>query len=229
MNIKIILIGLFCAVLGLAAFGQNLYQVGLMPSVNLNKKLDSKWEVNVKTEARQYFYQDAFNEPSKIDFQYDLTDFSVIGSRKVGLGKKITGGYLLRVSDASPVHRFIQQFIVTQQLRSFRLSHRFATDQTLSFEEPTEYRLRYRIASEIPLNGQRADLKEFYVKVNNEYLGSMQQPDFYWEVRLIPMLGYTAFEKHKIELGIDYRNRSFLNFVANRQSYWARVNWYISL
>lgn len=161
-----------------------------MPSINLNKKYQNNWGLNFKAESRHCFSEGSLEYPAALDYQYVLTDFAVIGSKKIGFGKRLTAGYLLRLSSESPVHRFIQQYIITQQMRSFRISHRIATDQTVSFSESPEFRLRYRIASEIPLNGQSTDPKEFYVKLNNEYLGSIQLPNYYWEVRLIPMLGY---------------------------------------
>ncbi|XOV68629.1 MAG: DUF2490 domain-containing protein [Fluviicola sp.] len=229
LNIKAALIGIIGVFVGSISYGQNSYQFGIMPSINLNKKFETGWGLNFSTESRHLLMEGTFSSSTATDYRYDLTDFAILGSRKVGLGKRVTAGYLLRTSEESPVHRFIQQLIITQELRSMRVSHRIAADQTLSFLEPPEFRLRYRFASEIPLNGQSADPKELYLKVNNEYLGSVQSPNYYLETRLVPMLGYAATEKHKIELGIDYRFRTFLNIIATRQNFWARINWYISL
>lgn len=109
-----------------------------------------------------------------------------------------------------------------------RLAHRVVADQTFSESEATEYRLRYRLAAEVPLNGQSADAKEFYIKISNEYLNSVQSAEYDLEIRLVPLLGYTVTEKHKIEAGLDYRVNSFLGHNA-RHSFWISLNWFIEI
>lgn len=135
---------------------------------------------------------------------------------------------MLRVEADELFHRFTQQFIMVQRLSGFRLAHRFLSDQTISDAERPEFRLRYRISSEIPLNGQSVDPQEFYLKVNNEYVNSLQDAAYDLEVRLIPLLGYDISEHFKIETGLDYRVSSFLND-AGRHSFWMSLNIFIEL
>ncbi len=111
------------------------------------------------------------------------------------------------------------------QVSSMRLAHRFAADQTFGGGDPTEWRLRYRLGTELPLNGQEADPKELYLKINNEYLGSWQGNDSDLEIRLVPVLGYLFTDKNKLEFGLDYRIDSFLANEA-RQRFWGVLAWY---
>lgn len=207
---------------------QSSYQIGLLPSVNLNYKLENNWSVNSKIESRQLLQTGDFSGISEKEYSYVLTDISMITAKKVGLNSRVAGGYLMRFREEKVFHRFIQQYTVVKNLTSFRFAHRFSSDQTFSDKEKPEFRLRYRIASEVPLNGESVDPKGFYLKFNNEYINSWQDEDYDLEIRIVPLLGYNLKNKDKIELGLDYRINSFLNN-NTRNTFWMNVNYFIEL
>jgi hypothetical protein len=207
---------------------QNTYQFGALPSLNLNRKLKKDWSINTKIESRQLLQSGEFNGNADKVYKYVLTDFSLISAKKVGLNSRIAGGYLIRFREGKLVHRFIQQYIIVQRLNAFRLAHRFLGDQTFSTNEKPEFRFRYRITSEIPLNGESVDSGEFYLKINNEYLNSFQDADYDLEIRLVPLLGYDINDNIKIELGLDYRVNSFLNN-NTRHSFWTSLNFFVEI
>lgn len=207
---------------------QRTYQTGLLPAVNFNYKLKGDWSLNSKLESRQRLSSGTFNMDGQADFDYVLTDFSLIAARKVGLNARASAGYLIRITDDEAIHRFIQQFAMTQKLSGLRIAHRLVTDQTFSRDELPEFRLRYRWVTEIPLNGQSADPKEFYLKVGNEYLNSLQDGSYDLEIRGIPLLGYIVDDKNRLEGGLDYRVNSFLRGNA-RHRFWVSLNWFVEL
>lgn len=207
---------------------QSTYRVGAMPSLNLNSKLKNDWSLNMKIESRQLIQSGRFNDNADKNYKYVLTDFSLISAKKIGLNSRLAGGYLIRVEDGELFHRFIQQYIIVQSMTGFRLAHRFASDQTFSDSEETEYRIRYRITSEIPLNGESVDPGEFYLKINNEYLNIFQESEYDLEIRLVPLLGYDFTDSFKIETGLDYRVSSFLND-NTRHSFWMSLNLFIEI
>lgn len=209
-------------------FAQSSYQFGALPSLNINKKLKNDWSINSKIESRQLISRGVFGETVDTDYQYVLTDISALAARKVGLNSRIGGGYLLRIREMDLYHRFTQQYTIVQKLTGYRLAHRFSSDQTFSSKDHPEFRLRYRITSEIPLNGESVDPNEFYLKLNNEYLSSWRASGHDIEVRLVPLLGYDLSANNKIETGLDYRINSFLNN-NTRHSFWISVNWYIEI
>lgn len=214
--------------LQLHVFAQSTYQLGGLLSLNLNKKLKNDWYLNTKLESRQLFRQGEINGNTEEEYEYRLTDLSFISAKKVGLNSRIAGGYLIRLEDGEFFHRFIQQYVIVQKMSGFRLSHRFISDQTFSKIEKPEIRFRYRITSEIPLNGESVDPGEFYLKFNNEYVNSFQASEYDLEIRLIPLLGYDITDNFKIESGLDYRVNSFLNNSA-RHSYWMTFNLFIEI
>jgi hypothetical protein len=208
------------------AKAQDTYQFGALPAINLNFKLQDGWSTNYKLESRQLFQKGTFGETASEGYQYVLTDNTFILAKKVGLNSRVAGGYLFRYREGEVIHRTIQQFAITRRLIGLRLSHRVVTDQTFAPQDPAEFRLRYRAATEIPLNGQEADPKELYLKLSNEYLNSLEGSEYDLEIRLIPLLGYTTIRQNRIEAGLDYRVNSFLDKSA-RHTFWVSVNYYI--
>lgn len=214
---------------------QSLYRVGTMPSVNINFGLPNNWALHFKTESRLLFQSGQFGKEPIRGFDYVLSDISMIGSKKTGLNTNLGAGYLIRILENEAIHRTIQQFTIIRQLNSFRLAHRFSADQSFNlnpFEKfklkYVEYRFRYRIAAEFPLNGQSVDPKEFYLKINNEYLYGWQNSDNDIEIRIVHLLGYNFHDNSKLEMGLDYRLDSFIN--NNPQnSFWLGVNWFFRI
>lgn len=224
MNIrkKFVLV-IICLLAFLFGYGQQRIQVGLMPMVNLNKKLKDGYKLNFKTENRQIFYS-----KENFNFNYQLTDFSLITSKKVGLNNALAGGYLMRFREREDlIHRFIQQFTIVQS-NALRLAHRFSTDQTFGSSEPLELRVRYRVVAQLSLNGQQLDNKEFYLKLGNEYLNSLQEEEYDLEVRFTAFLGYVITDNNKVEFGIDNRFDSFI-FDKLRYRSWVNLGWYLAL
>lgn len=207
---------------------QSTFQLGVLPSINFNKKLKKDWSLNTRLESRQLLQRGQINGPVEREFNYVLTDFSLIASKKIGLNSRIAGGYLIRFEDDEIQHRFIQQYTVVQVIPRFRLAHRIVTDQTISPSEEPEFRLRYRITSEIPLNGESVDPREFYLRINNEYLNSIQAREYDLEIRLVPLLGYEINDRFKIETGLDYRVNSFIHS-KTRHSYWMSLNFFMEI
>src|SRR5690606_26582727 len=123
------------------------------------------WKVNSKLEGRQIFFKNPYPE-GESEFEFERADLEIVATRSLNTGS-IGGGYLIRRQDGNFIHRAIQQYSITQKLTALRISHRLRTDQTFEKDEDVQFRLRYRISFEKPLNGQEIDPKEFYLKFNN--------------------------------------------------------------
>jgi hypothetical protein len=207
---------------------QDTYLLGTLPSLNLNKGISSDWSLNFKSEIRLHFLQDEFGGNPSADLHFQLADFAITASRKTGLNNSMGGGYLVRLRGEQIYHRLIQQFTLVKQYETFRLAHRFSADQTFTGDEPWELRFRYRIAAEIPLNGQSVDAGEFYLKLNNEYLNSWQSGDPDLEIRMVPLAGFVFKDNNKLEFGLDYRLSSFING-GSRNSFWLNIGWFLKV
>jgi len=209
-------------------FAQSSYQFGILPALNLNKQLPADWKLNFKIESRQELKSGLFEVPSEFQYNYILSDFSLLAAKKIGINKSLAIGYLTRFRNNEIIHRSIQQFIISKSYAGLKLGHRFSTDQTYQKEKATKYRLRYRLTTRFSMNGQSVDPKEFYLKINNEYLNAWQGPDYDFEIRIVPHLGYLFSNKQKLELGLDYRLDSFLKS-PSRNKFWIVINCYLAL
>ena len=200
----------------------------MLPSINLNKSLEKDWNLNLKLESRQAMSEGVFGGDSYDKYSVLLNDFAIMTGKKVGLNNSIAVGFLLRLEDNEFQYRTTQQFNILKKYDYFRLAYRLVTDQTFSASNFPEFRFRKRVTMEVPFNGTSLDPKEFYAKINNEYLHSIENNEYDLEIRLIPMIGYQFNKSNKFEFGIDYRVDSFVNSFSSH-SFWTSLNWYLKI
>lgn len=227
MNIRNKLLLVFIILISLQNIcAQTQTRVGFLPTVNYNHEINKMYELNLRLESRHFIYNDNASQSSNFQYDYSLSDISALVGRKVGLNSKVVLGFLTRVEPNALSYRTMQQFIFKTKIDNFRVAHRIATDQTFSSSESTEFRLRYRLSTEIPLSGLKVDVKEFYFKFNTEALNSIQDSEYDLELRAVPNIGYKINEQHKIELGLDNR---FVSFIDNqtRITSWITINWFL--
>ncbi len=175
-----------------------------MPEINLTTTLNErlKWRASLESRFEVLEQGDDFTEWK---FEAQLADFTNLILWKSGANTSLAGGYLLRINGEFAQHRTIQQFRLTTPLSGSRLGHRLASDQTYSKNQATRWRVRYRIIWEKPLNGQRVDAGEWYLKMANEYLYLVQDGSSDWEIRVSPVMGYEIARGKGIEIGFDAR------------------------
>jgi hypothetical protein len=198
-----------------------------LPAININRKFENGWSLNTRVESRVMMGQLPASEDRFFEPDYSLTDFILLGSRKVGLAHSVAAGYVFRWRPDNNAHRTVQQFTFVQPLTGVRLAHRISTDQTFSEQEPPVFRLRYRLVAEWPLSGQELDTREPYLKLGNEYLQAWQAASGDLEIRAIPTLGYAFTDNSKLELGLDYRVNGFVQGAAE-QTLWTALQWFLT-
>jgi len=209
---------------GQISYAQN--EIGLLPLINADFKLGKDWKLNSKLEGRQLFFQNPFPE-NQSEFEFERADLEVVLSKNLNPSNAVGGGYLIRREGGNFLHRFIQQYSITQKLIALKISHRFRTDQTLERDQAPIFRLRYRISIEKPLNGQEIDPKELYLKFNNEYFGSLEDSKGNLEIRGLASLGFKLSDENKIEAGVDYRAEDLINSKTVHKLF-LNIGWYHS-
>ncbi len=218
MKLTVTIILLAIASLG---FSNNKYQVGFLPSVSLRKSLPANWSATFRVESRQSIWEE------ELKYENLLTDISLVATKRITPNITLGGGYLLRIDDEDDAfyHRILQQIVFSKRYPDFRLAHRLMTDQTFGNDENTRYRLRYRISAEIPLSGQSIDVKEYFVRLNNEYNNLLYDGNYDLEVRVGALVGYSLSPNNEIEMGVDYR---FSGFVGGnpRSRVWLNLNFF---
>lgn len=216
---------IFFILLPFLSLAQNDFSGGLLPRVNASFKLNDRFKINSSLELRQQLFDQKFENDRDADFI--LADLANTLSYKLSSNQSLNFGYTVRSRGEEFHHRFTQQFSWVQQKTFFRLGHRLVTDQTFFPNEKGEYRLRYRVSLEKPLKGSVVDDKEFYLKLNNEYLGILSEGAGEFEFRMIPFLGYEIKRNQKVEFGLDYRLSGFAESSRN-QRLWLSMIYYVS-
>lgn len=203
------------------ACSQTDFRAGLIPTINLNSKIGNRIKLNFKTESRINFYNSL--GPAR---NWELSDFSLIGATKLSSTTNLAAGYLIRIQSGALTHRTIQQLTLISQF-PIKTAHRFMLDQTFGNNQFPEFRIRYRIGTEIPLSGASLNDNEFYFKISNEYIYSIENASSDLSIRLGPFLGYSISTKNKLEIGLDQRFEGLISSINQYRS-WVSVNWYYS-
>lgn len=226
---KVRYILVFCVLASFGGHSQSVTNVGIIPKLNIKKKFENLWSLNLEIAPRIEVAEGPSLASLENETFYTLTDVTTILSRTVGVSNSVGAGYVTRIEeDQRTSHRFIQQYVMIDYHETYRIAHRFRTDQTFREGRAPTFRARYRISSDIALQGQSVDPSEFYFKISNEYVGILRDDANDIEIRLTPTLGYNLANKNKIELGIDYRIDSFINSAPDHR-YWIQVGYYFPL
>jgi hypothetical protein len=100
---------------------QSSASFGALPKMVLSYKLNDLYQFNLNLESRQQFWAWEEDQGANWQYQYQLTDLSLLASRKIQLDKKLTAGYLIRYRNQEWMHRFIQRElrIRIKQLQEF--------------------------------------------------------------------------------------------------------------
>lgn len=217
-----------CILASFGVYSQSVTNIGVIPKLNIKKKFESLWSVNVEIAPRVEIAEGRSLSHLENDTFYTLTDVTTVVSYTVGVSNSVGVGYVTRIEEEqTTAHRFLQQYVLVDYYETYRIAHRFRTDQTFREGRVPVFRARYRISSDIALEGQTVDPSEFYFKISNEYVGILRDNANDIEIRLTPTLGYNLANKNKIELGLDYRIDSFINSAADHR-YWVQVGYYLS-
>lgn len=211
---RIVVSFIFVLLLGTVS-GQSQNDYGLLPKVILSKKYGDRFRWINSAESRTDINYEA-------NLNNNLLDLSSIVSFRADVHHTINFGYIVRFEGGEVIHRTFQHFNYLQEFSASQLSHRFAFEQFFEPNNSVFFRGRYRAIYQKPLNGERIDVKEFYVKLGNEYLWNFEEKEL--EIRFTPYLGYQVSAKDRIEFGIDYRTLSF-----DQNNFWFRTTWYISI
>ena len=207
---------------------KGLFNSALSPQVALTIPAGEDFQITSKVESVHGYYNHNDREGSDWRYRYNRTDVQVFGGYRINPFLKAAAGYQYRFGNTRNSQRTIQQLALVQRKPSYRLAHRLRTDQTYNDTEAPEYRFRYRLSAEIPLEGLSINPGEYYLILSDEPVFSTQGGETDLENRIGGNLGYSIRDGSKVELGIDYRTDRLLETHV-RQRFWITMGWYISL
>ena len=219
--IRMQIILLLFSLIAIKASAQN--RIGLSPQVSTKFKISNTWEGNSRLGAREIFFQNPFPD-NKSEIQFEKVELELVLIKSNGLLSGVGAGYMIRYTDHHFAHQFIQQYSFAKTFTSLQVSHRFRTEQTLEEGKTDKYRLRYRIGLKQSIKSSETGPSNWYLKFNNEYIGSLQKKSGNLEIRALAAIGYNLSPKNQIEAGVDYRARDIIK-TKTKHDLWLAVNW----
>ncbi|MGM0480117.1 MAG: DUF2490 domain-containing protein [Bacteroidota bacterium] len=223
---KWILIAIF-HLFALSAWTQRSY-FGVFPEFALNYNAFNYWKFTSKIESQHVLFSDDQEVTKRWGYRHERTDLQVFASRKMTARTSFAAGYQYRINDGSGnTHRAIQQWAGLSYLRHYRLGHRIRADQTF-LDDQIDWRLRYRISSDIALQGQKLDPGELYILLSEEMIGELSEGTINLENRLVAGLGRYFMNKQKLEISVDYRLDPIIHS-PQRNRIWVKLSFYYTI
>lgn len=209
---------------------EKLFYGGYFPELALTQSLAKNTSITFKVESQHIQYDNRELGSNLWKYAHYRTDLQGFISSKLSPYWKISIGYQYRIEGSGPDHhRAVQQLAYVQNSPGVRFGHRLRSDQTFSAGiESTEYRLRYRFSSEIPLIGQTLEPKEIYLLASNEIISGIKAGQSELENRLVGSLGYYFGMKAKVEAGIDWRIDKIIS-KGLRNRLWLKFGCFLNL
>lgn len=195
---------------------------GVVPYLKSEVALSKSMTLDVKLQNR-YFINDPNNTRGSL---FDHSGVQIVATGEAGALQNFGSGLLVRYNNSSRamIFRLIEEYSFYGEIAGISFKNRIRTDQTFQAEGKNKYRLRYRISRDQPLKGIDIDPNEYYLKINNEYVGSSEDGSDHLEVRWVSNVGYTIGTNEKIEVGVDYRESNLMEKNQNNRL-WINIGW----
>jgi hypothetical protein len=194
--------------------GQDNFTGYFEPDIGLNYKVTTHYSHNFQLSQRSYIYDEKFELRAR---QLDLAHFSEL---KIAYGQSIALGIQYRFRNLFEEEnenelRFTQQYNITHKRGNVRFGDRFRAEQRIT-PSLTVHRFRYRLAVDLPLNGEELNVGEAYFVASTESLSSVargNKPEF--DQRLTANIGWLINPDVKLELGSEYRVENYTRSTEN--------------
>lgn len=216
---------------------QDFQLYGSIPSMILNGELREDWSYNFTLSSETNMINRTYDGRS---FPAEVSNINLEGAiaHNVNPNVHLAGGFLYRFqrpfsSGPGRELRPWQQLTLISRVRSVRIRNRLRLEERIrqqgyqSRAYDLDVRLRYRLSSDFPLEGERLDDGEFYLNLSSEALFTLTVKGVlpYWESRNYVGLGYRFNRRHRLEPALDFRIRR-RNAADDRQRIlFLRIQW----
>lgn len=188
--------------------------------ISVNLKLDKGFTLNASMGYRDLLVSDIGETPLAPDSRH--LQLATNLNYQLGFYDRLGGGCMYRFNSVgkdgvSNELRLSQEYIHVRKYAVVRLAHRLKLDQRIFKTLSTEYRFRYRISIDLPLNGVKLDPGEFYALASTETLlnaGQAFTPD--WDQRFNLGIGNQVNKAVKGQFDLQYRADSFSKGTLSR-------------
>ena len=228
----------FC--MGFLASGQSVHLSAIEPTIGLegkiNSRLDYFFQYTIENQFNEEQLEDAFFENGirNMDFQAGVsTDFTT------DLGGSFSFTFRFREPFGGGMTtelRPIQQLTLATQFFKYRFRQRLRADERFIQRKPGsrhefDLRLRYRLALDFPLQGDRLDNKEYYLNTNVEFLYTPTENDAWFNrgYRGYSGLGYQFNDRYKLEIGGAFETARISRELGRENAWLVKMVWAIRI
>jgi hypothetical protein len=173
-------------------------------TISLNHDVQRNYKLNFSLKSRSYLYSE---DQLLIKHRHlDFIHFSTLSlSPKTNLSLGLQYRNRNWFEDGSNELRSTLQLGVKSISNKFRFGHRFRMEQRF-FDTSTVFRFRYRLAFDMPLNGEKLNVGESYFVAMSEFLYALEYlmpPDY--DHRWSAQIGWLLAQNTRLQLGLEYR------------------------
>ena len=173
-------------------------------NISFNHEGSSTYKMNFSVKGRNFMYEDdgMFIKQQQIEIGHFSTfGLSPKSSFSLGLMYRNKSWF----EDSENELRGTLQFNTKSLMKNLRFGHRFRAEQRF-YDSKTVHRFRYRLAFDLPLNGEKLNVGEPYYIGSTEMLWSVAKLDSpSIDNRLTSQIGWLVNNKTKLQLGLEYR------------------------
>lgn len=192
----------------LALMGQSDMHLKWEPKLAFSANINERWSYNLQAGGLHFLdnlsRQSEGQHTERVDARAFLS-YSFFRKRKLSVG------YMYRKTqpfEENPgyEHRLSTLYSFQNYAQAWRLGHRIMAEQRWR-SSSNQFRMRYRFSGDVPLQGQKLDVNEFYFLASNELVLAADSESYSLENRFTSLLGWQMSESIKLELGAEYRFR----------------------
>lgn len=196
------------ALVPLVLKAQNHLHLKWEPKLAFSADISERWSYNLQ--AGGLHFMENFSRPTQAQ-QTERVDARAFLSYSFFRKRKLSVGYMYRKTqpfEENPgyEHRLTALYSFQNYAQAWRLGHRFMAEQRWR-SSSNQLRMRYRFSGDVPLQGQKLDVNEFYFLASNEVVLAADSESFSLENRFISLLGRQMSQHIKLEIGAEYRFR----------------------
>ena len=183
----------------------------LFPGISITAPIAGKLDLNLNSSAQYNTIGNKYEE-KWFPAAFNYVDLQLSGIYKYNQSLQISAAWYYRQSHPGTntsfvENRFWQQITIISRVNNLRVRNRIRIEERLISSngkaDLLRWRLRYLAGIEIPLQGEKTDVREFYLTFSNEAYFNLSKPRnaIYSENWLSGLIGYRLTQLNRIEAG----------------------------
>lgn len=213
---------------------QNLFTAVWRPAVIYNHSFSDRLSGSTRLDLEADWLRKAGDRNADIAFRPDNLNLQLGLAYQLTADLNLSGGYQLsrrglHRESTDLEHRFLQQLSLSERWNKFRIQGRLRAEQRFfrSRDFRAVHRLRSRLSTNFPLQGEQLDPGEPYLNLNVEWLFnlSIDQPLFFRETRSYSGIGWRFANGQRLENGLELRTGLISRQRNRRYNLHWRMTW----